>query len=87
MGPWGWKRLRRMSMMNRHIGTVIVAPLTTMTRAYPTRVSCALQGKKGQVVLDQIRIVDKKCLVKCIGMVEQRVQGRVCQILQELFAM
>ena len=72
--------------MNRHIGTVIVAPMTTMTRAYPTRVSCVLQGKKGQVVLDQIRTVDKKRLVKCIGMVEQRVQDAVLLRLQEMFA-
>lgn len=41
--------------MNRYISTVIVAPLTTKGRTYPTRVVCQFQGKAGQIVLDQIR--------------------------------
>ncbi len=41
--------------MNRHIATVIVAPMTTKGRGYPTRISCRFQGKQGQVVLDQLR--------------------------------
>ena len=45
--------------MNRHIATVIVAPMTTKGRDYPTRVLCTFQGKEGQVVLDQIQTVDK----------------------------
>jgi len=43
--------------MNRHIGTVIIAPLTTQGRNYPTRVACKFHRKEGQVVLDQIRTV------------------------------
>ncbi len=50
--------------MNAHIATVIVAPMTTQGRAYPTRVSCKFQGKDGQVVLDQIRSVAKARLAK-----------------------
>ena len=48
--------------MNCHIATVIVAPMTTKGRSYPTRVACTFQGKEGQVVLDQIRTVDKSRL-------------------------
>lgn len=50
--------------MNRHIRTVIVAPMTTTHRQYPTRVACCFRGKDGQVVLDQLRTVDKERLVK-----------------------
>lgn len=50
--------------MNRYISTVIVAPLTTRGRTYPTRVVCQFQGKAGQIVLDQIRTVDKTRLIK-----------------------
>jgi len=57
--------------MNRHIGTVIVAPMTTKGREYPTRVPIVFQRKKGQVVLDQIRTVDKKRLAKRLGKLDK----------------
>ena len=72
--------------MNRHIATVIIAPMTTRTRDYPTRVTCTLQGKTGHIVLDQIRTVDKARLVKRIGVISADVQPRVLQALQEMFA-
>ena len=50
--------------MNHHIRTIIIAPMTTAGKDYPTRVSCTFQRKKGQIVLDQIRTVDKSRLVK-----------------------
>lgn len=53
--------------MNRHISTVIIAPMTTTSRAYPTRVEVTFQRKSGWIVLDQIRTVDKKRLVKKLG--------------------
>ena len=72
--------------MNRHIGTVIIAPLTTHGRDYPTRVACKFQGKDGQVVLDQIRTVDKSRLVKLLGKIEKRTQAKVITVLQEMFS-
>ena len=72
--------------MNRHIQTLIVAPLTTKGRAYPTRVLCRFQGKAGQVVLDQLRAVDKARLVKKLGKLEAKTQIEVLQVLQEMFA-
>ena len=50
--------------MNRHVQTVIVAPMTTKGQPYPTRVACTFQGKRGQIVLDQIRAIDRIRLVK-----------------------
>jgi mRNA interferase MazF len=72
--------------MNRHIGTVIVGPMTTQARSYPTRVPCRFQGKEGQVVLDQIRTIDKARLVKRIGRVSPSTQKAVLAVLAEMFA-
>jgi mRNA interferase MazF len=72
--------------MNQYISTVIVAPMTTKGRKYPTRISCTFQGKKGQIVLDQIRTVDKKRLVKKLGSISKGSQEKTLSVLQELFA-
>ena len=71
--------------MNRQIRTVIIAPMTTKRRSYPTRVDCRFQGKEGQVVLDQLRIVDKIRLIKRLG-IDTITQKNVLQILAEMFA-
>jgi mRNA interferase MazF len=72
--------------MNRHIRTVIVAPMTTGGQAYPTRVACTFQGKRGQVVLDQIRTVDTTRLIRRLGAIDARTQPRILAVLQEMFA-
>ena len=72
--------------MNAHIATVIVAPMTTQGRAYPTRVSCKFQGKDGQVVLDQIRTVDKTRLAKKLGTINTSTQKVALAVLAEMFA-
>lgn len=72
--------------MNQHISTVIVAPMTTKGRSYPTRVPCIFQGKEGQVVMDQIRTVDKIRLVKRLGKVDSQTQTDVFSVLSELFS-
>ena len=72
--------------MNRHIVTVIIAPMTTKGKNYPTRVSCKFAGKSGQVVLDQLRTVDKRRLVKKLGRIDKKTQQSVLSTLAELFA-
>jgi len=72
--------------MNHHIRTVIVAPMTTKRQPYPTRVECRFRGKSGQVVLDQIRTVDKVCLVRKLGRLDTRAADRVLAVLEEMFA-
>src|SRR5882724_3139951 len=56
--------------INHNVRTVIVAPLTTRGQAYPTRVLCRFKGKAGQVVLDQIRAVDRSRLIKKLGRID-----------------
>ena len=72
--------------MNTHIATVIVAPMTTQGRAYPTRVSCKFQGKDGQIVLDQIRTVNKTRLAKRLGTISAATQKAVLAVLAAMFA-
>jgi mRNA interferase MazF len=72
--------------MNRFIRTLIVAPMTTKGTSYPTRVACKFQGKQGQIVLDQIRTVDKTRLVQRLGRIDTRTQTEVLSVLGEMFA-
>ncbi len=72
--------------MNNHIATVIIAPMTTRGRSYPTRVTCTFQGKHGQIVLDQIRTVDKSRLVKKLGTISKQTRQKVLDVLAEVFA-
>ncbi len=72
--------------MNRHIRTVIIAPLTSVRRDTPTRVDITFQRKKGQVVLDQIRTVDKSRLVRRLGRLPEAQARDVCGVLVEMFA-
>jgi len=72
--------------MNRYIRTVIVAPMTTAGKDYPTRVSCKFKKKKGQIVLDQIRTIDKTRLIKKLGSINPDTQLEIISVLQRLFA-
>ena len=72
--------------MNRYIAPVIVAPMTTKGRLYPSRVACQFQGKDGQIVLDQIRTVDKVRLVRRLGRIAADTQAQVLAVLAEMFA-
>jgi mRNA interferase MazF len=71
--------------MNHHIGTVIIAPMTTKGRDYPSRVDCSFQGTQGQVVLDQIRTVDKVRLVKKLGRLSPGASDKILNVLSEMF--
>ena len=72
--------------MNQHLRTVIVAPMTTVTRPYPTRVGVRFQGKQGQVALDQLRAVDRQRLVRRLGKVSGETAQDVSATLLEMFS-
>jgi mRNA interferase MazF len=72
--------------MNRFIGTVIVAPMTTKGRSCPTRVPCRFEGREGLVVLDQLRTVDRARLVKKLGRLGRKASSVVLDVLAEMFA-
>ena len=72
--------------LNRYISTVIIAPMTTKGRPYPTRIPCIFQDKKGQIILDQIRTVDKSRFVKRLGKIDIETQKEVFTVLASLFS-
>jgi len=70
------------SLTVRHI----IAPMIAKGRRYPTRVACQFQGKAGQIVLDQIRTVDKTRLIKRLGQISPDEQSLALETLAEMFA-
>jgi mRNA interferase MazF len=72
--------------LNAHMGTFIVAPLTTGSHPYPFRIACRFAGKDGHVVPDQLRTVDRTRLVKRLGGVTAPTLAKILAVLQEMFA-
>ena len=71
--------------INHHLRTAIIAPMTTKGRVYPSRVACRFRGKRGHVVLDQIRTVDQSRLVKRLGWLDDKTAATVLQVLKQMF--
>jgi mRNA interferase MazF len=70
--------------MNESIGTLIIAPMTTKSHNYPSRIELKFKGKKGWIVLDQIRTIDKRRIVKKVGRIEEREIKKVKNIIREM---
>jgi len=70
--------------MNHMVATVIVAPMTTKSHSYPTRIELFFDGKIGYIVLDQIRTIDKKRLIKELGTVDQNIVKAVKRTIIEM---
>ena len=70
--------------MNNNISTVIIAPMTTKSHSYPTRIPVKFEGKNGWIVLDQIRTVDNIRLVKRLGQISKKETLAVKKILKEM---
>lgn len=73
--------------INRHLKTVIIAPMTTTLRSFPTRIPLTFQGKKGEIALDQIRTIDKSRITKTLGRGTKKTCDSTIQILQEMFSL
>jgi mRNA interferase MazF len=71
--------------MNRHLNTIIVAPMTTSTRKYPTRVKLKHDNKTGWIVLDQIRTIDRQRVIKALGQIGPSEIKKVKAVLKETF--
>ena len=72
--------------MNRYLRTIVIAPMTTTIRAWPTRVPLVFQGKRGQVALDQIRAIDRERLVRKMGKITPNTARSISDVLAEMFA-
>ncbi len=71
--------------VNKYLNTVMVAPLTSTQKPYPTRVDCQFDGRDGQIALDQARSVDKVRLLQQIGELDKTTNQQICSTLIALF--
>ena len=71
--------------MNKYINTLIVAPMTSKIKNYPTRVTVTFDGKKGNIVLDQIRTIDKSRIIKKLGTLDTETINLVFKTLEAIF--
>ncbi len=67
------------------LSTVLMAPMTTKGFDFPCRIKCRFKGKRGLILLDQIRAIDKSRLVKQLGTISAKTQIELCSCLQEMF--
>lgn len=72
--------------INSALNTVIIAPLTSTIRGYPSRLGVEFQGKRGEIAFDQVRTVDKSRLQGRLGKLPEEYHTTACEALQELFA-
>ena len=72
--------------LNAHMGTFIIAPLTTGSYSYPFRIACRFAGKDGHLVLDQLRTVDRERLVKRLGALTASTLAKALGVLQKMFS-
>lgn len=71
--------------MNKHLATVVVCPITSQSKNYPTRVSFELDGQTNWIVLDQIRTIDKSRVMKTIGHLDDETTKQVKSIIRETY--
>jgi mRNA interferase MazF len=71
--------------MNKHLRTITIAPMTGTSKAYPTRVEVSAGGKKGWVVIDQIRTIDKQRIIKTIGKLSRNEISKIKAVIKETF--
>lgn len=70
--------------MNHYLATVMVVPMTTKFHAYPTRVPVTFARKHGWIVLDQIRTVDKRRLIKRLGRIESKTVSSIKSVIEDM---
>jgi mRNA interferase MazF len=72
--------------MNKYIKTIIVAPMTSKIKNYPTRIPVIFDDKEGSIVLDQIRTIDKSRIIKKLGAIDNKTITLVLEVLRNMFS-
>lgn len=73
--------------MNQHLQTVVIAPLTSTLRKYPSRVKVRFNDKEGMIALDQVRTIDRQRIVKSLGSISAAEFKKVKEVLMEMFVL
>ena len=73
--------------MNLYLNTIVVAPMTTTLKKYPTRIGITFEGKEGWIAIDQIRTIDVKRVVKTVGRIDSEIMTKVKDVIREAFVL
>ncbi len=73
------------NIANKYMDSVVIVPLTSKLKNYPSRVNCKFKNKEGQIVIDQIRTIDKTRLVKKLGIIEDATSKKVYEMIKKYF--
>jgi mRNA interferase MazF len=73
------------NVTNKFLNTLVIVPLTSTIKPYPTRLDCTFKGKHGQLVVDQIRSIDKSRLIKKLGVLDIDTCKAICELVSETF--
>jgi len=71
--------------MNRYLNTIVIAPMTSQSKSYPTRVKVTHDNKKGWIVIDQIRTIDKQRIIKTLDKLTEKETKEVKKIIRETY--
>ena len=71
--------------MNKYLQTIVVSPMTSSSKSYPTRVEITHEKKKGWIVLDQIRTVDRQRIIKILGNLSEKETAKLKEVLRETY--
>lgn len=71
--------------MNKYLQTIIIAPITSTSKSYPTRVVLKNNKTKGWIVLDQIRTIDRQRVIKVLGILTEKEINTIKGIIKEIF--
>ena len=73
-------------VMNHALSTIIIAPMTSTIKRYPTRVATRFKNRNGEIALDQIRSISKQRVKKNLGKLTLEAQKKICSLLEEMFS-
>ena len=71
--------------MNKYLNTIVIAPMTSQSKSYPTRVKVTHDNKKGWIVIDQIRTIDKQRIIKTLDRLTEKEIKDVKKIIRETY--
>ena len=71
--------------MNKYLNTIVIAPMTSSLKSYPTRIDVLHNDKKGKIAVDQIRTVDRQRIIKTFGVLSEKEILKVKEVLRETY--
>jgi len=74
------------NVMNKHLHTVIIAPMTSTEKKYPSRLSTNFKGRAGEICFDHLKSIDKERIIQVQGTLDTKLRKAVNELLREMFS-